>query len=109
VKKAIVAFSIVTPALLLTSVVLATGKNNNSSSINVNVNENTNVNKNENNIDIEIKNEQENEQTQNQTVNVSAPSFVPKVQPATGPTLAYYTAMLGALPIGLALARYRRD
>jgi len=71
---------------------------------NNNVNVNKNVNKNENNIDIDI----ENNQTQTQNVTLGARvTAVPKTLPATGASPLALSLMAGALPLGLALRKYK--
>ena len=106
VKKLIFAFLIITPALILTTSVLASDlqeENITQFSQNNNTNINTNENNNTNNINIDI----ENNQTQNQTVEFTSAS-IPKVLPATGPSLAAGVLMLAAIPLGLSLRKYGR-
>lgn len=119
-KKLIVLVSILTPALILTSSVLASNWDDdqnweeetpqtNITNSNNNSNENSNSNVNKNNIDIEIENNPE--QNQNVTIeNVVTETFterfVPAVQPETGMPLASYAVMLGAIPLGLKLRNW---
>jgi len=67
-----------------------------------NDNTNNNLNKNSNDVDIKI----ENNPTQAQTVNIAA-APIPQVLPATGLSPVSLVLMVGAIPLGLRLRRYK--